>query len=157
MTPDAIRCKEWRAANPDKVIAARIAGREKHMAWRSANKHRLREISVAYRERRNAIRRESPDKDREYARRRRATNPEIHRARKAKRRAQQKNAFPFWLSGEDREDIAGWYRLGAHLGMHVDHVVPLVHPLVCGLHVPWNLQLLTPSENHQKRNKFENS
>jgi 5-methylcytosine-specific restriction endonuclease McrA len=39
-------------------------------------------------------------------------------------------------------------------GFVLDHVVPLKHPLVCGLHVPWNLQLLTQGENSKKAASF---
>ena len=37
---------------------------------------------------------------------------------------------------------------------HVDHIIPLKHPLVCGLHVENNLQIITQHENCVKRNKF---
>lgn len=39
-------------------------------------------------------------------------------------------------------------------GYHVDHVIPLNHELVCGLHVSWNLQYLTAEKNIAKGNKL---
>lgn len=36
----------------------------------------------------------------------------------------------------------------------VDHIIPSNHPLVCGLHVETNLQILTEFENITKSNNF---
>jgi hypothetical protein len=37
----------------------------------------------------------------------------------------------------------------------VDHIIPLNHPEVCGLHVPWNLELLDRDSNGAKTNNWD--
>ena len=68
------------------------------------------------------------------------------------RKVGQRQALVSWA---DMGIIAELYSKGKLLGMDVDHIIPLKHPLVCGLHVQDNLQLLSPEENNKKRNKFE--
>lgn len=83
----------------------------------------------------------------------------VRAAREAFRRAQKLNATPKWLTKDQLDDIKVLY-LKRHIlkvltGIiyHVDHVVPLINENVCGLHVPWNLQLLPWDENLSKGNK----
>lgn len=77
----------------------------------------------------------------------------------AKRRASLLKATPLWLDGSHLEYIQGVYRLANKLGtltaqpMEVDHIVPLQGENVCGLHVPWNLQILHQKINRRKNNR----
>lgn len=67
----------------------------------------------------------------------------------ARRYAKKARATPLWAEHGLIEEL---YRQAALRGWHVDHVVPLNSPLVCGLHCWANLQLLSPSENCSKGN-----
>ena len=76
------------------------------------------------------------------------------------RRALKKNATPMWLTDEDKQSIhelfviCSMFKIYTGQEYHVDHIVPLAGENVCGLHVPWNLQILTAKENISKKNKF---
>lgn len=83
----------------------------------------------------------------------------LHRfaARGSKRRAAKKQAFPKWAN---RDAIAKFYVLAEQKTREtgikhvVDHIVPLQGREVCGLHVEFNLQVLTDKQNLEKFNKF---
>lgn len=77
-------------------------------------------------------------------------NKEIRRSIFAKRRAAKLQRTPKWV---DLQKIQEVYK-NCPKGMHVDHIVPLQGKNVSGLHVHWNLQYLTASENCKKGNRF---
>lgn len=84
-------------------------------------------------------------------------NKHLSTAYSAKRRFAKRNATPFW---SDLETIKGIYKKARELTeesgiqYHVDHIIPLVHPLVSGLHVPANLRIIPYYENLSKSNKL---
>lgn len=88
-------------------------------------------------------------------------NKPVARARLARYRATLKQAAPSWLNEQHQSQIEDWYTLAGLLAEetgvphHVDHVVPLRGKNVSGLHVPWNMQVLTARENLSKCNKFD--
>lgn len=92
---------------------------------------------------------ENKDKIKKYQKQYRKDNKAYFLSQNAKRRAQKLNAT---LEGFDKE-IKEIYN-NCPEGYHVDHIVPLTNSKVCGLHVPWNLQYLTPEENLKKSNSF---
>ena len=85
-------------------------------------------------------------------RRQYALKPDLAHERAIKRRGLAQQATPLFA---DKEEIRSIYLLSRGLGMHVDHIIPINHPLVCGLHVPANLQLLSPTENLSKGNSYD--
>lgn len=87
----------------------------------------------------------------------RKANRHIINANGAKYRASKLQATPVYA---DQESIIRFYRFCLALNrlgrtkFHVDHIVPLQHEKVCGLHVEDNLQILTEKENTVKGNQL---
>ncbi len=83
-------------------------------------------------------------------------NPGYDAARKAKRRSAKKKATPPWINSKDFLPI---YKTCNDITRvtgvehQVDHIYPLQGIDSCGLHVPWNLQILTKSQNVRKKNR----
>lgn len=75
---------------------------------------------------------------------------------KAKYHATKLRAMPAWLTDEHHQQIRAVYaearRLTEQTGTRheVDHIVPLQGKIVSGLHVPWNLRVLTRDENNRR-------
>ncbi len=78
----------------------------------------------------------------------------------AERYARKKRRIPDWLTDDQKHRIRSFYvdaqKLTELFGtkMHVDHIVPLCGHNVCGLHVPWNLQVMLARENQIKNAGF---
>jgi hypothetical protein len=145
--------------------------------WQEENRERINEYARAWRRRNpeassaasDRWRAKNPGKVAEASRKRYAADPDKSKAitqqwRKknlgrsnyisSKRRAAIKNATPRWLTAEQEKEMQALYDRAAREGKQVDHMIPITHKRVCGLHVPWNLQVLTKSENCRKRNKL---
>lgn len=159
---------KWRAKNPD-------YSRERNRAYWLANRDRLKEASKAWRERnaekvREAQREkyrhrrsqpESIEKDRARAKQHYQSHKGYYFAKSQARRGVQRQAIPKWLDDQQWSEIEKIYsecsRRSEETGVkhEVDHIVPLRGDSVSGLHVPWNLQILTAEENRAKGAKHE--
>lgn len=77
----------------------------------------------------------------------------------ANRRAKKKNATPSWLTAielaqiQEHYDVAVAKTVQTGIQHHVDHIHPLCGSNFSGLHVPWNLQVISGPENVKKNNK----
>lgn len=67
--------------------------------------------------------------------------------------ARRRTVYERALSWAEEEKIKIVYAKAKVFGMTVDHIVPLHHRLVCGLHVWHNLQLLEGRLNRSKNNR----
>lgn len=65
-------------------------------------------------------------------------------------------AWPNWGDDAAVKEIYKQSRARRKAGyeVHVDHIVPLLSKIVCGLHVSWNLQIIDKMENLRKGNKW---
>lgn len=83
-----------------------------------------------------------------------------HKAELAAIQARRRAAAPPWLTEEHLNEIRSFYSAAEMMTKafgvkyEVDHVHPTGGKSLCGLHVPWNLQILTRRENRSKGGKL---
>jgi hypothetical protein len=175
MTPAQVEAtrayaRSWAKANEESVAAR---NRQYRANWTEEQRERERartrvaNLTAQQRERVNALRRiegKSPERVESQRAWWRAyysklTPEEYGRYVEGVRRYQaaRLQATPVWA---DVDAMAAIYaearRLTRKTGEphHVDHMVPLVSSIVCGLHVPANLQVLRGAENLSKGNRY---
>jgi len=139
--------------------------RENNSKWARENRERLTQKAAGWRAQNPEAWRETYRRFHDANREKRAReHAEWAKANRGKRnatsaayKAAKLRATPPYA---DQQSIAAIYEKAARIQretgerMHVDHIVPLQHPLVCGLHCEANLQILPGSINEAKRNKW---
>jgi hypothetical protein len=139
------RCREsakaWRVENPERH-------RLSQKRWKEENTTLVRSYRKSWVER-------NPGKalecSRAGAKKYRIANPGKRAAYQALREARKIKATPKWA---DHNSIRAFYE-ACPKGYHVDHIIPLNNPVVCGLHVLENLQYLPAADNIKKSNVFK--
>lgn len=141
--------------------------KESRRKYRQENAEVMRERDRKYRQENPEVIRERQQKwyqknaevGKEYRRKYDKENPEKVSALNAKRRAAKRQAVPSWHE-QDKERIKELYQKRLNktrktgIEHHVDHIIPLRHKKVCGLHCADNLQLRRAVNNLKKNNYF---
>ena len=123
--------KRWRQENPER-------SKELIKLWGQKNKERVKELNRAWKK----------------------ANKHKVNANTRMRQAAKLNATPPWLNEDHKFMLEEIYELrdlrtqATGVVHHVDHIVPLRGAEVCGLHVPWNLQVIPASDNIRKGNSY---
>lgn len=121
--------------------------------YREENTEKVKNKHIRYSE-------ENPEKLKKAKNKYKKNNIGKVNANTAKRRSQKLQATPPWLTKAQLLEIQQYYidavKLTKETGIphHVDHIIPLQGESVRGLHVPWNLQILTAKENISKGNRI---
>lgn len=135
-------------------------GRRKAKEWREANLERAKAVNNAAAKRRMicpVYRLWETIRQTDWGRR----NPSIVIANANRRRAAKIGATPKWLTAIQRAQLQQFYDVAVACQMQtnirytVDHIHPLRGENFSGLHVPWNLQIMSHSLNSAKANKVE--
>lgn len=142
--------RKWYQANAE---SEKAKAKEFHKTYYPLNKEKISARTVEWQ-------RSNKEKYSAKSRRWYENNKEKSFANSAKYRASKSMACPAWLDEKMMKEIEALYqkahKISKETGVahEVDHIVPLRGGIVCGLHVPWNLQVITQFENRSKRNNW---
>jgi len=122
--------KKWAEDNQEKIIGY-------HRKYREQNRQKTKENKKRYLKSKKGAAR--------------------HKALSVARRAGLNRATPWWVDMEELAYIFEERTRSSDMDgvlYHVDHYYPLKGKTICGLNVPWNLQIITAEENLAKGNKM---
>ena len=97
---------------------------------------------------------------RAYKQRYKEANLDLYNTLTSLRRRRFREATPPWISRKQKVEVRQLYQIAMTMSRTtgeqyvVDHIYPLRSEVVCGLHVPWNLRVVTQAENLQKSNSL---
>lgn len=134
-----------------------VCSRKRKNEWRKKN---AKEQRQKWKEWYKDNKEQRDEHQKEYMVKHQKENSAYWNERNARRRALKLKATPPWLTEEHKfiiQEIYDLRKLRSELtGVehHVDHIVPLKSKKVCGLHVPWNLQVIPAKQNLAKSNTF---
>lgn len=124
--------------------------KDKKHEWYQANREQVIATAAA----------RPPERLREYRNAWKQNNLLQVRADTKARRRKHRQATPPWITRKQKSEIRNLYQIAITMTKTtgeqyvVDHIVPLRSDVVCGLHVPWNLRVMTQEENLKKSNKL---
>lgn len=155
------RCREGGYRN-----ICRICDSSKVTQWAKRNPEKARKRNADYsqnnpgKERVRLLLRRILGLDKENIKKWRLLNQGLVRLYGARRKKRVKQATPLWLTAIQRAQIQEFYEVAIALSAQtaisheVDHIFPIKGEASSGLHVPWNLQVITANENSAKKNRM---
>ena len=142
----AVEYEQERGQRPERKAYVKARNRAAYEADKPKYWAQSRQYAVAH-----------PDAVRKTKREYKARNPVKTLIDVRERQARKLNATPAWANQFFIEEAYELARLRTQLTgieWQVDHIVPLRHPRVQGLHVEFNLQVIPAKVNQKKGNRY---
>ena len=151
----ACLAQEWRKAADTRAEYFRAYNRQEEVkerkhAWYQENREQVAQAAAT----------RPAHVKREYQAAWKERNVVWVRADTKARRRKHRSATPPWLTQVQKKQTRELYKIAITMTQTtgeqyvVDHIYPLRSDVVCGLHVPWNLRVVTQTENLRKSNSL---